>query len=294
MIKTWGLFAGLSLSFAAIACPTPWQCQNTKIKINSHSVSIRNGFLAENSSVPFRGNVIYYQGLGDSMLNHMPLFKKLTNEGFRVIAFDYMGQGGSSGSMNDTRIHEIGKLGDIIWRKHARNLKQFPHKNIIGWSTGGLAAYVEGINNPQVKKVALIAPGIAPNKIVGEQDPCHLKFNQITLESLTSQTYAPGIKNPHLEGIKPKSPLNVPLFSIDLLTTAAKYAKKSVPTRLAGLVLLSGDEDTYVDAAKTRRIINEKAHHFEMKQYPHTLHEIDNEREPAQTSAHQDIIDFLK
>lgn len=56
---------------------------------------IRMGYYPEQGV--FKGNILYYEGLGDSMLNHAPLFEKLSQNGYRVIAFDYMGQGGSSG-----------------------------------------------------------------------------------------------------------------------------------------------------------------------------------------------------
>ena len=118
------LFAPLTLlAVGAEPCPLPWTCEmldspiekvlnwgvdvlpapsvtiSPAINVKSIEPSqIRAGFLKESDSKPFLGNVIFFEGLGDSMLNHRPLFDKLTNEGFRVIAFDYMGQGGSADS----------------------------------------------------------------------------------------------------------------------------------------------------------------------------------------------------
>ena len=112
-------------------CPAPWKsafgntsdCSLKDFTLETWSgwtgeswsvtAKIRSGYLAENPNVTFRGNIIYYEGLGDSMMNHMPLFQTLTQAGYRVIAFDYMGQGGSKGSMNDTRIYQIAKLFSI-------------------------------------------------------------------------------------------------------------------------------------------------------------------------------------
>lgn len=253
---------------------------------------IRNGYLAENPNVPFRGNIIYYQGLGDSMVNHLPLFSKLTDAGYRVIAFDYMGQGGSTGTMNDTRIAQIAKLGNAIWNLHARDLNQFPEKTIIGWSTGGLAAYMQAATLSDVSKVILIAPGIAPNLTVGEQHPLQFKFNQITLGTLTTQTYGEGVENPHIDPIRPSSPLEVMNFSLNLTATARQSHTLPVD-QTQGFVLLSGDGDTYVNAGKTMRLLRQVAPHFHVKQYPGTLHEIDNEAEPVRSEAHQDILDFL-
>lgn len=193
----------VSTSTFARVCPSPWlgaangiqDCQLLKMKIDVDSVWtghrwtvqawIRNGYLEANPSVPFKGNVIYYEGLGDSMLNHMPLFRLLTDAGYRVIAFDYMGQGGSTGSMNDTRITTIGAIGRVIWNRQARDLANFPKHTIIGWSTGGLAAYSEASMRTDVDKVVLIAPGLVPNMLVGEQHPLRGQIDLITLSTLT-------------------------------------------------------------------------------------------------------------
>ena len=293
-------------------CPLPWKgsassgddCQKKTLKLTTFSVlsgefreinvAIRNGYLEENPSVPFRGNVIYYEGLGDSMLNHMPLFQELTNAGYRVIAFDYMGQGGSEGSMDDTRMLEISNLGNIIWSLHARDLAHFPNKNIIGWSTGGLAAYSQVTSDFELKNIVLIAPGIAPNSIVGEQHLLRGEIDLITLPTLTTQQYTSGrIKNPHVDPIKPNSPLKVPSFALDLKTAALCEESAPIPLDINGFVLLSGDKDTYVDAEKTRRIIKAQAPRFQIRQYPGALHEIDNEAAPNGPAARIDILNFL-
>jgi alpha-beta hydrolase superfamily lysophospholipase len=297
---------------SARICPSPWQsavgntddCDLQEFTLNTWSgwtglrwqvqAHIRSGYLAENPQVPFRGNVIYFEGLADSMVNHMPLFQKLTDAGYRVIAFDYMGQGGSSGTMNDTRIYEIGALGDKIWNLHARDLTNYPKKNIIGWSTGGLAAYVHARIKTDVNNIVLIAPGIAPNIKVGEQQFLKFKFNQITLPTLTTQVYTDAVDNPHLDPIKPRSPLDIMDFSWDLtVTAAASRAESALSERVNGFVLLSGDKDTYVNARKTFAVLKKIAPHFSVRQYPNSLHEIDNEAEPNRSNAHRDILDFL-
>jgi alpha-beta hydrolase superfamily lysophospholipase len=303
------------ISLAQIAsariCPAPWKsavgqtndCSLQALTLDTWSgwtglrwqvdANIRNGYLAENPGVPFRGNVIYFEGLGDSMVNHMPLFQKLTNAGYRVIAFDYMGQGGSSGSMNDTRIFQIGAIGDEIWKLQARDLANYPKKNIIGWSTGGLAAYVHARSKMDVNNIVLIAPGIAPNIKVGEQRILEFKFNQITLPTLTTRVYSGPADDPHIDSINPQSPLDVMDFSWDLTVTAASSRHGSIGKRVNGFVLLSGEKDTYVDARKTLAVLKKAAPHFLVRQYPNTLHEIDNEAEPNGSNSHQDIINFL-
>ena len=64
---------------------------------------------------------------------------------------------------------------------------------------------------------------------------------------------------------------------------------ESVP----GFVLLSGKEDSYVDAEKTRGVFKQNSTHFKLKQYPGTLHEIDNELEPIAGQAREDILNFI-
>ena len=285
-------------------CPSPWNCRVSPFTLKSNNavtgvpkflkVSIRHGYLEENSNVPFKGNLIFYEGLGDSMLNHRPLFQKLTDAGYRVIAFDYMGQGGSGGSMDDTRILEIGSLGNRVWNLYARNLKDFPKKTILGWSTGGLAAYAQAAREMNVDNVILIAPGIAPKYLVGEQNPLRGEINRITVSTLTTQSYDDGSLDPHVDPIKPSSPLLVPCFSMDLAMTAKVMRSTPIGRRVNGFVLLSGENDTYVDAKKTRRVLEVIAPHFLIKQYQGALHEIDNESEPNASMAHQDILNFLE
>lgn len=295
-------------------CPQPWEnatgtdCVRLKhtMPLRSHrggtdsvTATIRSGFLRENPLVPFRGNLIFYEGLGDSMINHLPLFSELTAVGYRVISFDYMGQGGSSGDMNDTRIRQISVLGDQVWRREAREIERFPKKTIIGWSTGGLAAYTEAIMNPErVDSIVLIAPGIAPNPFVGEQHPLRGKLNLITLRTLTTADYSKGQPNPHLDPIFPTSPMKVLTgFALDLMKTARTMRSMPFSPDVRGFVLLSGKKDTYVDAAKTLKVLKANVprfgDRFSAKIYPLALHEIDNEAEPTRSEAHTDIVDFL-
>lgn len=293
------LYAGLALlgfvgnAKAMIgACPSPWTCEQMKVFIPATSKyeSIRAGYIKE--TAPFKGNIIYYQGLGDSMLNHLPLFSALSEDGWRVIAFDYVGQGGSSGCMNSTRLVEIPYIGDQVWNRFYNSKTTKTKKTIIGWSTGGLAAYMQAARS-KADKVILLAPGIVPNKIVGE-GLRSWPVNRISLESLTTAAadYS-RIQDPHLDPIKPNSPVMVPEFAIDLLSSAKSAQKMKMPLKVSGLVLLSGENDTYVNAAKTSRVLEKNAPLFKVKSYPGALHEIDNEVEHIQREAILDIVDFL-
>ncbi|NNN05558.1 MAG: alpha/beta fold hydrolase [Elusimicrobia bacterium] len=256
------------------------------------SVDIRAGYYEEAVGVPFRGNILYLEGLGDSMLNHEPLFSALSQAGWRVIAFDYMGQGGSGGTMNHTRILDplfpslqISKLADAVWSRYVRNDSLAGNQKIVlGWSTGGLAAY-EMAHRGAADAVVLIAPGIVPKLIVGDR----LK---ITESSLTRAVYARG-DDPHVDAIRPDSPVEVPLFAANLLFTAELARHWKMSSGVRGLVLLSGPSDTYVDGAKTRAILSANAPRFDVVVYPDALHEIDNEVPAIREALTAQVLRFL-
>lgn len=258
----------------------------------SVTVLLRSGYLQENPETKFKGNVVYLQGLGDSIVNQLPLFSRLTDAGYRVIAFDYPGQGGSEGSMDDTRIRDIPVIGSKLLRLYGRDTEK-SRKVFIGWSTGGLAAYYGAAQGWSfADAVVLIAPGVAPNFVVGE-GLLHWPIDEITLPTLTSADYENGEENPHLEPIKPRSPIFVPAFAIDLQTTARRVRKEwHIPNSLQGFVLL-GTNDNYVNSDGNRAAIEKAAPHFQIKEYPGARHEIQNEARAIRAEAHEDILEFL-
>ena len=248
------------------------------------SILLREGVTVEADGGTFKGCVMYLEGLGDSIVNHQPLFSYLADNGYRVISFDYMGQGGSEGSMDDTTIDDflntraqITRQAKFFWRQH-HECAQSPHM-VIGWSTGGLAAYTlahEGWANA----IVLIAPGIDPNWFVGET--AHLRWWKfpfqpiITLRTLTrNQT----IQQP--DPIRPDTPLRLPFFDENLMLTAAASRHWKINQRIAGLVFLSGDNDSYVDSEATRAVLKANAPAFAVVQYRGALHELDNELAPV-------------
>ncbi|MBL7714621.1 MAG: alpha/beta fold hydrolase [Bdellovibrionales bacterium] len=316
-------FISLTLAIASIQtaaarnagtpdCPSPWTCEKMPMTIEfrqfipvpspvlaplipvplmlQDEVKIRAGYMEENPKVPFQGNIIYLEGLADSMMNHHSFFKKLTQRGYRVIAFDYMGQGRSTGSMNNTRIKNIRTLSQKVWEKFATKLDQVPTRTVIGWSTGGLAAYALGLHG-LADRMVLIAPGLVPNAIVGE-GLGSWPPNEITLESLTSDTYGPGNPDPHFDPISPKSPVLVPSFAANLLGTAQLVSRKKMDPKVRGLVFL-GSDDSYVDSPRTREVLKEIAPHFLVHTYDGARHEIHNERQAIREGLMEDVLDFL-
>lgn len=257
-------------------------------QLSTLSVKIRMGYFKETDACPFAGNVLYLPGLSDSMLNHQPLFSCLSHAGFRVISFDYMGQGGSQGSMNNTRIisgrpeNTISFLANIAWDKFKTGSND--EKSIIGWSTGGLAAY-EMAHRKSANKIVMLAPGLGIKPLMSG----HVKTSE---KILVSDAFA-NRHSPHIDPIKPASPLLVPAFSLHLLNISLKASKWKIDPSVQGMVLLSSTHDTYVSPEKTRKIIQKNAPHFHIKQYDNAFHELDNEAPEIRHDMHRDIARFL-
>lgn len=264
------------------------------------NIEMREGVTPQLASIPFKGCVLYLEGLGDSISNHIPLFSFLADNGYRVISFDYMGQGGSSGSMNDTTVNDylgtgaqITTQAKFFWGRHEECAKR--PRLVIGWSTGGLAAYSLA-NEGWANAVVLIAPGIVPKKFVGES--AHWAWWEfpfrpvITLETLTRNRFV-NQWNPHVDPIKPDSPLKVPWFALNLLSTAKAARSWKIPPTVAGLVFLSSNSDTYVDARKTAQVLRMNAPLFTVIQEQGALHEIDNELPTAANDLRSTAVKFF-
>ncbi len=256
------------------------------------TVKLRTGIFFESSSVAFNGCILYLEGLADSILNHRALFSTLSESGFRVITFDYMGQGGSTGTMNHTRLYdpiysslEIGSQAQAVWKELGAlksptgNTCQQSRKMVIGWSTGGLAAYRLAYKR-WADSVVLIAPGIHPNKLVGEsaaKPSLMITGAPVITERTLTRNQFENQSNPHRDPINPVSPMKVPLFATNLLLTSKLSHFWKISPKTAGLVFLSGVEDTYVDRDATKVTLMKNASHFSIVSYDGALHEIDNE-----------------
>lgn len=283
--------------------------------------TLRTGLFLEDGHL--RGCVLYLQGLGDSIRNHEPFFGALRENGYRVISFDYLGQGGSQGSMNSTRVStsfppdatrpmlrkyeqkekyfEIGEQANLVWERLSKienshgDSCEGKKKIVIGWSTGGLATYKMAYEG-KADGVILLAPGIHIKTMIGEaaSNPLKLVFLQqvITERTLTRNKFK-GMKNPHLDVIKPTSPAHIPRFSGNLFLTSKNSQHWKIPHKVKGLVFLSGKEDTYVDRDETISTLKRNASHFEVHSYDHSLHELDNEIEEVTDDLYERTILFL-
>lgn len=96
-----------------------------------------------------------------------------------------------------------------------------------------------------------------------------------------------------MDAIRPGSPLSAPLFAKNLIATSLLSRRWKIPSSVKGLVLLSGDGDTYVDGGKTRATLAAHAAHFKVVTYKDALHEIDNEVQEIRNASTAEIIGFL-
>lgn len=290
---------------------SPWFTENLTYNIKNplfDDVQLRAGYYVE--TVPLKGCVMYLEGLADSVANQTPLFAHLSRNGYRVIFFDYMGQGGSEGSMNNSRIVDpantslqISTQAKLVWDKYA-NMKDEINgqscagskKVVMGWSTGGLAAYTL-VHEGWAEAVALVAPGIHVNAFIGEaatQKSLMLNKNAqtITVRTLTRNTFA-NTFDPHVDPIKPITPTAIPLFAMNLKASSLLAQHWKVPATIPGIVFLSGTEDTYVDRNATAKTLAKNAPHFQQVKYDGALHELQNEMPEVSADLYARLVGFL-
>lgn len=289
---------------------SPWFIENTLYDIKNplfDNVLLRSGYYVE--SAPLKGCVIYLEGLADSVANQAPLFSHLSKNGYRVIFFDYMGQGGSEGSMNNTRLVDpankslqISTQAKFIWDKYSRMKDEIngqdcaqSKKTVIGWSTGGLAAYTL-VHNGWADAVALITPGIHVNAFIGEaatkKSMLATGEQVITVRTLTRNTFK-DTYDPHVDPIKPISPTPVILFAANLKASSLLSQTWTVDQKIPGIVFLSGTNDTYIDREAISKTLKKKAPHFEQVKYEGALHELQNEMPEVSADLYARLVRFL-
>jgi alpha-beta hydrolase superfamily lysophospholipase len=264
--------------------PAPWVLEQLPVELpTGRTTTLRAGYLPANPDVAFRGNVLYLEGFSDSMMNHDTLFQEVTALGYRLVAFDYPGQGGSEGTMNWTRVKHIPDMAEAVMARLSR--PDGPStRTWMGWSTGGLAAY-QAAADGRVDRVVMLAPGIHIRPIVGE-------WGSVTPRTLTGHEAA-GLPDPHVEAPRPTTPARFPLFAASILKNSIASQNVEVSPQVAGLVLLSGKGDRYVRGAATRRTLARNARHFDVRTFEDALHELHEEVDPIGAEVRGAVIEFL-
>jgi Serine aminopeptidase, S33 len=191
-----------------------------------------------------KGDVFFFHGFADCFSNHAALFTALNTAGFNVISFDYPSHGHSSGGITmwgDTiNAYDFERLATVardVYKASGQASTNTP-LYVSGWSTGGLLAtrITQGVVSfgKRVEAQYLIAPGIAVQALVGN-------LGVVTVDTLTSNPSPPAVCP-----IKPKSPLMVPLFAVNLLKAASRAQRGSTKGAKTYIVLADPAEDKYV------------------------------------------------
>lgn len=301
------LLAGGVEGFASEnTCPPPWMgsevrgvgCRFSMVSWNGpHSDStkraggralkvadgvqiIRSGYLPENPAVPFRGNVLFLEGFGDSMLNHQTLLSGLSLAGFRVIGFDYVGQGQSSGTLNQATVAGLAGLAKEVFRWHARKESGQVRPVVMGWSLGGLIAYLMA-KNGWAKEVVLISPALAPRL------PVRISAEMLSSANLTTL---------HSDQLRPKSYFDSSAiqFTADFVEQALYSRMGKLSAHVRGLALLAAGQDQFIDAELVQATLRKNAKQFEVEIYPDARHELDNESGAIASAVRQRILEFLE
>jgi len=236
-----------------------------------------------NSNGNFNSDVLYFIGFADCVLNHDALFGDLVDAGYRVISYDYPGHGASSGSINDYTIPQLGQIGVQVFNIYGDAGRKM---NIVGWSTGGLAAVrliqggVDGLQS-----AVLHAPGVQVQPLVGVA-------GFVTAGTLTNNPSA------NVCPIKPLTPLASPLFAASLLANAASSWIHSASGARILVVAAGLTEDKYVS---TSGVMNWTT--FQCSgvsdctvfgiECPGAKHELDNEPSPVGDYVRAATVGFL-
>jgi len=293
-----------------------------------HSVSVggiklRAGVFPSNKDIPLKANVLYLEGLADSMFNHNQLINTLSKAGYQVIAFDYPGQGGSEGNMNQTRITEnqlsYDSIHDLFKKDQFENndfdelmntLKEHKLESSSSYLIKDLAdkiwTEIKTANNIDSKKLLDVAIGWSTGGIaaydMAKDQKKGIKAvvliapatnpNTIPVIKIKTETLNGNINFKHLDNIRPDSPGKVPNFTLNLLASGLASQNWEVANDVKGLVLLSDQEnDKYVDSKKVELTLKKNASHFKCINYKGAAHEIDNETKEHRTDKQGELLE---
>lgn len=100
--------------------------------------------------------------------------------------------------------------------------------------------------------------------------------------------------NTHIIPIRPRNPLQVLTFSLNIKISARKIEKLKMPQTVKGLVFATADKDKFIHGGEyLKRRVQETAPHFEIVDFSDSKHEIHNESIEIRNRALQKIIHWL-
>lgn len=238
----------------------------------SQECYIRTVIQSPDKGMKTKADMLFFIGFGDRADNHGPLFKLMSEQGIRVISFDYPTHGESRCShLDHETFTSLSDMGQEIEEKTREDLNR--PLFVSGWSTGGLLAIRMMQNNflaeRFVQGLVLIAPGVSVYNFVGGDG--------IIRERTLLQNPTP----PHFGPPKPVSPFLTPIFAANLKFNSALGRKDHLPGHIPTLVLVAGEKlDKYVKTPvlkewiKKERVSKKNLTAFQCE---NSMHEMDNE-----------------
>lgn len=197
-----------------------------------------------------KGDIIFLHGYGDQFLNHLPLFGKWTEAGFRVISFDFPSHGKTTGKLwKDLSFISLKEIVAIAGRveKEFHSREKIP-LFLAGWSVGGLMAiravqsdWAKFFTRP-ISGLLLLAPAVAVHYCVGNL------FCQITNETLTHN------QNLFSREISPKIPFLRPYFLAHMLWQIKNIKEMKIDSTIPVLTIFGGEkEDVYIKTKEAKK-----------------------------------------
>jgi alpha-beta hydrolase superfamily lysophospholipase len=239
------------------------------------------------TEIKTKADVLFFIGFGDRSDNHDPLFKLMSDSGYRVISFDYPSHGETScGNLN---LHDFTSLSSLAEKVEiATREDETRPLYLSGWSTGGLLALRMAqrgyLSQRTLAGLVLIAPGLVVYKIPGEAG--------WVLESTLTSNPNP----PHHGPPSPSSPLWYPLFGGALMFNAMLARNQDLP-QIPTLIFLGGDTaDVYANTPAIKdwlKVVGPNNPQWTAIQCDNGKHELDNEIEPMGNEVRKAFVEFL-
>lgn len=274
----------LTISFSAHA-----ELSQHVFKMNTfQECYIRTVIQSPDNGIKTKADMLFFIGFGDRADNHGPLFKLMSEQGIRVISFDYPTHGESRCSHLD---HEtFTSLSDMAQEIEEKTRVDVNRPLFVsGWSTGGLLALrmiqTNYLAERFVQGLILIAPGVSVYNFVGGDG--------IIREKTLLQNPTP----PHFAPPQPVSPFLAPVFAANLKYNSVIARNSKLPTYIPMLVLVAGEKlDKYVKTPvlkewiKKEQVSKSNLYAFQCE---NSMHEMDNEINPIGPTVRNLIKDFV-
>ena len=209
------LYVGWSLTHPKrnkiIETPIKYNLKFENISFNSNldGVDLKGWWIpAQIKGISFdsKKTVIFGHGYRDtrdlSAIHDLALAKRLTEEGYNVLMFDFRNSGQSGGTVTSVGLFETYDMLSAV--QYAKVNKKSNNISLIGWSMGAAVSIMAGTQSPYVDKI------VADSSF--DDLETYLKVNLPVWSNLPNFPFTTEIMDtlPVVEGLEPKkvSPLN--------------------------------------------------------------------------------------